>query len=160
MEIPWILPFNRTMYLHVPNNSSIFICVSVIKKNLKHSQNYPLKPGKYNSEVKTFTRNRIPRFLVPQIRGADSWFNFLIRGKNRFSSAIRLSSTPFAIPRAPTLGIQPSFFFFTWFPLFYLFTRTTHNFCQWFISTWRVYSFVSPFSRLRSFRNALLPEFR
>lgn len=52
------------------------------------------------------------------------------------------------------------FFFFTWFPLFYLFTRTTHNFCQWFISTWRVYSFVSPFSRLRSFRNALLPEFR
>lgn len=101
------------MYLHVPNNSSIFICVSVIKKNLKHSQNYPLNPGKYNSEVKTFTRNRIPRFLVPQIRGADSWFNFLIRGKNRFSSAIRLSSTPFAIPRAPTLGMQPSFFFFS-----------------------------------------------
>lgn len=98
----------------------------------------------------------------PRYGGADSWFNFLIRGKNRFSSAIRLSSTPFAIPRAPTLGMQPSFFFFffTWFPLFYLFTRTTHNFCQWFISTWRVYSFVSPFSRLRSFRNALLPEFR
>lgn len=96
----------------------------------------------------------------PRYGGADSWFNFLIRGKNRFSSAIRLSSTPFAIPRAPTLGMQPSFFFFTWFPLFYLFTRTTHNFCQWFIWTWRVYSFVSPFSRLRSFRNALLPEFR
>lgn len=47
----------------------------------------------------------------PRYGGADSWFNFLIRGKNRFSSAIRLSSTPFAIPRAPTLGIQPSFFF-------------------------------------------------
>lgn len=49
-------------------------------------------------------------------------------------------------------------FFFTWFPLFYLFTRTTHNFCQWFISTSRVYSFVSPFSRavhLHSFRNGL-----
>lgn len=63
-------------------------------------------------------------------------------------------------------GMQPSFFsfflfpffFFTWFPLFYLFTRTTHNFCQWFISTSRVYSFVSPFSRavhLHSFRNGL-----
>lgn len=49
----------------------------------------------------------------PRYEGADSWFNFLIRGKNRFSSAIRLSSTPFAIPRAPTLGIQPSFFFFS-----------------------------------------------
>lgn len=49
----------------------------------------------------------------PRYGGADSWFNFLIRGKNRFSSAIRLSSTPFAIPRAPTLGIQPSFFFFS-----------------------------------------------
>lgn len=48
----------------------------------------------------------------PRYGGADSWFNFLIRGKNRFSSAIRLSSTPFAIPRAPTLGMQPSFFFF------------------------------------------------
>lgn len=47
----------------------------------------------------------------PRYGGADSWFNFLIRGKNRFSSAIRLSSTPFAIPRAPTLGMQPSFFF-------------------------------------------------
>lgn len=52
------------------------------------------------------------------------------------------------------------FFFFTWFPLFYLFTRTTHNFCQWFIWTWRVYSFVSPFSRLRSFRKLLFsPSF-
>lgn len=49
----------------------------------------------------------------PRYGGADSWFNFLIRGKNRFSSAIRLSSTPFAIPRAPTLGMQPSFFFFS-----------------------------------------------
>lgn len=45
--------------------------------------------------------------------------------------------------------------FFTWFPLFYLFTRT-HKLCQYYLSTSRVYRFVSHISHCR-FQRVLLP---